>query len=253
MLSIMGSLFTGGKKPLICVPITGTTNDEITAQLAEVIASKPDMIEWRADFYKHLSNEEAVIDVIEMIKSQTDIPILFTIRSEDEGGEPISLDEAEKVALLEEICELTSLDAVDYEVENEPEFIARVREAAEDNAVELVLSYHDFSATPSNAELVKIGVKMELLGAHVAKIAVMPNNRDDLYRLLHITAELDELLKLPVITMSMGELGALSRTIGWAYGSCLTFAVGVESSAPGQIPIKSLRTAIEAVQAVTKA
>lgn len=248
----MSSLFETENIPLICVPLTAKTENELMEQLDEVTAVQPDVIEWRADFYEQLDETEKVIHLVKRMKEQTDVPLLFTIRSEEEGGEPITLEEAEKVKLIQAICRETNIEAVDYEVENNRKYVAAIRDVAKEHDVELLLSYHHFSKTPSNEELIKIGAKMELLEADVAKIAVMPQSRTDVSRLLHITTELDELLQVPVITMSMGELGVLSRVIGWAYGSCLTFAVGVESSAPGQVPVRELRSAIGAVQRTVK-
>jgi 3-dehydroquinate dehydratase-1 len=43
----------------------------------------------------------------------------------------------------------------------------------------------------------------------------------------------------------MGPHGAISRIAGFAYGSALTFGVATRGSAPGQMPIGELRTAIE--------
>lgn len=246
----MGSLFERENIPLICVPLTGKTDAEIEGQLEKIVLSHPDMIEWRADFYEQLDHSESVIQVIEMIKGATDIPLLFTIRSEKEGGERITLNEVEKVELLQQICRETSVDVIDYEVENDAEFVELVRKSATEGAVELILSYHHFSETPDNGELMRIAEKMAQSGADVAKLAVMPGSRSDVNRLLDITSHLDDSLGIPIITMSMGELGVISRIVGWAYGSRLTFAVGVESSAPGQVPVWELKKAIDAVQAV---
>ena len=44
--------------------------------------------------------------------------------------------------------------------------------------------------------------------------------------------------------MSMGELGQISRLVGGAFGSMLTFATVGESSAPGQMPIEAVRAAL---------
>lgn len=247
----MGSLFDYEKKPLICVPITAKTEAELKRQLAEVIKTAPHMIEWRADFFEQLPNFQAVIQMVNMIKKTTEIPLLFTIRSEKEGGERIDLAEAEKVELLQMICQETSIDLIDYEVENDRSFVTLIHNSAKENGVELILSYHNFSKTPKSEQLIEIAKKMEGSGAHVAKLAVMPRTQSDVTRLLDITSQIDALLSIPVITMSMGELGVISRIIGWAYGSQLTFAVGVESSAPGQVPVHKLKKAIEAVQSIT--
>jgi len=41
--------------------------------------------------------------------------------------------------------------------------------------------------------------------------------------------------------MSMGPEGAVTRLAGGLFGSDITFAVGLQESAPGQIPIKELK------------
>ena len=247
----MGLFVNHKQNPLICVPITGRTVEEIEDQLQQVITVHPEVIEWRADFFTLLADTDAVLDVLERIERETDIPLLFTIRSEREGGEPISLAEEGKVALLEAVCKQGKVTAVDYEVENEVAFVEAVSEAAKEAEVDLVLSYHHFSETPSTDQLIELGERMESYGASVAKLAVMPQAKEDVDRLLMVTRTLDRKLQIPVITMSMGELGVISRIIGWAFGSVLTFAVGVESSAPGQVPIKKLRSAIDSMQSIT--
>ena len=42
---------------------------------------------------------------------------------------------------------------------------------------------------------------------------------------------------MPLITMSMGALGAISRLSGEVFGSAVTFASAAGSSAPGQLSI----------------
>lgn len=246
----MNEIFTKKKIPLICVPLTGTTQTELEEQLMKILLQSPDMLEWRADFFTELADQEAVMRVIHYIKATTDLPLLFTIRSEKEGGEKITLSESEKVGLIQAVSERTAIDIIDYEVSNEPEFVRKLRDVSRKNGQQLILSYHNFEKTPENERLVALAKQMKTYGADVAKLAVMPSGRDDVYRLLEVTQEIDGLLDIPVVTMSMGELGALSRVIGWAYGSRLTFGVGVASSAPGQIPVSDLRQAIQGVQAV---
>ena len=74
---------------------------------------------------------------------------------------------------------------------------------------------------------------METAGADALKIAVTPADAADVARLLRVTAE-----TAPVITLSMGDLGLVSRLTGAVFGSALTFATpGDRPSAPGQPPI----------------
>jgi 3-dehydroquinate dehydratase-1 len=119
-----------------------------------------------------------------------------------------------------------------------------VRDVTREHGVGLILSYHNFKATPPAAELAATFRKAETLGGDVAKVAVMPQKLHDVLTLLEATLDASESLAIPVLTMSMGGYGSLSRMIGWTFGSVITFAVGQSSSAPGQIPIDDLRTAL---------
>jgi 3-dehydroquinate dehydratase-1 len=66
--------------------------------------------------------------------------------------------------------------------------------------------------------------------------------------LLGATYEASRAIRIPLISMSMGGIGSISRIMGWMYGSAATFAVGKSSSAPGQIAVEDLRTMLAAVR-----
>ena len=81
-------------------------------------------------------------------------------------------------------------------------------------------------------------------GADIAKLAVMPHTAADAARLLEATAcAMAARPGTPLITMSMGPLGAVTRFCGGAFGSCATFGVtsGTAASAPGQPPADLLK------------
>ena len=234
--------------PAICTPVTGSTMEEILEQVSVVRVHLPDVIEWRADFFEELADTERVLEVLAAIKDATEIPVLFTIRAQHEGGERVSLSTEDKVDLLERVCAQSHVEIVDFETSNGDVFVDKVRAAAHANGKQLILSYHNFDYSPGNNELLEKAKVAERMGANFVKIAVMPKNKADVFALLQATRMIDEALDVPVITMSMGELGGLSRVMGWAYGSVLTFAVGVEMSAPGQMPLKELRQVIYQTQ-----
>lgn len=234
--------------PLICVPITGKTKDEIMMQLETIAEKSPDVIEWRADFYCDLHDFEQTIQLVNDIKGKTSFPLLFTIRAEHEGGEKIRLSDREKVELLTEICKQTDVDFIDYEISNETDALEKLRDASKSHHKQFIMSYHNFSETPDERLIIEMANRASELDADIIKIAVMPKDKDDVFRLLEITRKLDNMFDAPIITMSMGEIGGLSRIIGWAYGSILTFGVGIASSAPGQMPVEQLREAIQATK-----
>ena len=82
---------------------------------------------------------------------------------------------------------------------------------------------------------------MEALGADLAKIAVMPQSPEDVLTLLSATCQAHRQLSCPVISMSMGGTGLVSRLSGEIFGSCMTFGSVGEASAPGQIPARTLK------------
>jgi 3-dehydroquinate dehydratase-1 len=79
----------------------------------------------------------------------------------------------------------------------------------------------------------------------------MPQSLQDVHRLLGATLRASERLAIPVISMSMGGLGAVTRLCGGVFGSALTFAVGSAASAPGQVPIADVRAAVAVLQRAT--
>ena len=70
----------------------------------------------------------------------------------------------------------------------------------------------------------------------------MPQGPQDVLTLLGATYAATQTVGLPLISMSMGAYGSLSRMMGWVFGSTVTFAVGKSSSAPGQVPIEELQS-----------
>jgi 3-dehydroquinate dehydratase-1 len=146
------------------------------------------------------------------------------------------------------VCKSKTIDLIDYEMANDSENVAQVRTAAKANDIKLVLSFHNFSFTPGLEALATKFLMADQLGADVAKVAVMPRNLDDVLTLLTATHEASKKLRIPLVSMSMGPFGSLTRLFGWAFGSALTFAVGASSSAPGQVPVEDLNTVLAILQ-----
>ncbi|KZU91305.1 3-dehydroquinate dehydratase I [Lactiplantibacillus plantarum] len=73
----------------------------------------------------------------------------------------------------------------------------------------------------------------------------MPQSVEDVLTLLTATNIARQTLPQPVITMSMGDLGKVSRLAGEVFGSCLSFATVGAASAPGQIALENLRPELE--------
>jgi 3-dehydroquinate dehydratase I len=190
-----------------------------------------------------------VLDVARAIRQAGgSIPIIFTRRASHEGGEAIGVAEEAVVALYETVAASGLVDIIDYELSQSSQNKVRLRAASRSHGVSMILSYHNFKNTPAVAELVGKIAAAEQQGADIAKVAVMPAAPGDVLVLLEATLAASAQVQIPIVTMSMGAVGAMSRLCGWMYGSVITYAVGQGSSAPGQMPIDDLRAALTALQ-----
>ncbi len=245
--TVRGCAF-GGETPAICTPLVGKTRDAVLAEAATVAAKRPDVIEWRVDFFEAIGDTGAVLDAGRALRAAVgEAPIIFTRRSVKEGGTPIPLDDAGVVALYDAVGASGLVDFLDFEMGNDPEHVRRVVETAHAQDTRVILSYHNFGYTPGHDFLVQRFLEAERLGADVAKVAVMPRDRADVLTLLAATATAHAKAGIPLISMSMGPLGAVTRMVGGLFGSSLSFAVGAGSSAPGQIPIADLRAVYDVI------
>lgn len=244
-IEVNGRPAGSGRFPAVCAPLVGRTREKLLSEAAVVAAKKPDILEWRVDFFEGIGDTPQVVELAARIKQAAPgIPLLFTRRSSREGGENIALSEAQVIGLYGAVCASGHAEMVDYEMGNEPAQVREVRELAKDNNVKLILSFHDFKGTPSLQVLGQRFDQAQQLGADVAKVAVMPHNMEDVLTLLTATLQASEKLDIPVISMSMGGFGSVTRLCGWAFGSAMTFAVGESSSAPGQMPIEDINSGL---------
>jgi 3-dehydroquinate dehydratase I len=248
-LSTAAGPLAQGRLPAVCAPLVAPTRQALAEEARAVAAKRPDLLEWRVDFFERIADTQEVLAAARAVREAAGaLPLLFTRRSQREGGQPIALDEAGVLALARTVCAAGACELLDWEMESEAAHLEQVRAFTRAAGVRLVLSFHDFSATPEQAALAARYRRAAELGADVAKIAVMPRSEEDLLALLSATLEAARSLPIPVAGMAMGGLGALTRVAGGVFGSALTFAVGQNASAPGQVAIDDLRTALAVLE-----
>lgn len=231
--------------PVICAPLVGRTPAQLLAEAAAAASKQADLLEWRVDFFEGIADNGQVVDVAGQIRRASGgIPLLFTRRSSREGGEKISISEEQVVALYRAVSASGHADLIDFEMGNDASHLRAVREFSRADGVQLILSFHDFARTPDLEALKQRFAQAQALGADVSKIAVMPAGMEDVLTLLAATRHASETLAIPVVSMSMGPLGAVTRLCGWTFGSAMTFAVTGGSSAPGQMAIEEVRAGV---------
>jgi len=233
-------LTIGDGEAKICVPVVGRTKEEIISQTKQVIQMEPDLIEWRCDYYESLYDEdveERLIEIREIIK---DTPLIFTFRTDAEGGEKfISNDNYYDLNVT--VARSGMADIVDIEVYSKKSIAAKLIEEIHEAGCKVIASNHDFEKTPDIEEIESILMEMEEYGPDICKMAVMPKCKKDVETLIVASKEARKKMMVPIVTMSMGALGAVTRICTELTGSAITFASGVMESAPGQMNCQFVR------------
>lgn len=236
----------GTGRPKICVPVLGKCEADILASADSARLCHPDVVEWRIDWFDGVEDAPRLANLLCQLKIKFDAtPLLVTFRSSREGGErEISPDNY--VNLLCNVISAGAPDLIDVELFSGEDAVRTVVTAAHQKGVAVIGSSHDFDRTPDEAELISRLERMQALGCDIAKIAVMPQSPRDVLTLLSATERMKrEHPELPLITMSMGQLGMVSRLCGEIFGSALTFGSAGQASAPGQVEVSQLRQTLE--------
>ena len=209
-----------------------------------------ELIEWRADFYSDVLNEQKVEETLKSLRQIiNDIPLIFTIRTDAEGGK-LQISGVEYANLLKFVAGSGEADIIDVELFKEGINIGKLVEDIHAFEVLVIMSNHNFTETPEKEEIIKRLCQMQELGADLPKIALMPNSPADVLCLLSATEEMARKhATKPLVTMSMGGLGSITRLSGEVFGSSMTFGSAGKSSAPGQISVSELKQCLQTIHA----
>jgi 3-dehydroquinate dehydratase-1 len=220
----------------ICVSIA-CENETEAVDLAKQSEIHADIIEIRLD---SLSNPE-----VEPFVKGLSKPLLFTNRPEWEGGAFMG-SEVERIGLLLKAIR-NNCALVDLELKTAPELRAELLDALiKHTRTGMIISWHDFSSTPSSDELGDILQQQIESGAHVGKIVTMANDYEDVLRVLNLQAIAVE-NNFPLIAFCMGRMGMISRLATLKLGGYMTYAApdGGDETAPGQMPVSLIREMLE--------
>ena len=242
-------LVFGEGRPKICVPITGRTREEIALRTAELKAAKPDLAEWRADWYEEVFDGEKLEATLAWLREELgELPLLVTFRTREEGGEQ-SVSSEDYAAFLRTVLMSGQADLIDVELFRGEKLLRDICKEAKAQGVKVIASSHDFERTPAKEEILARLIRMQDCGADLLKLAVMPQDAADVLTLLSATLEMSEkYAKQPMVTMSMGAKGAVSRLAGEVFGSAMTFGSAGVVSAPGQVSVPELKMALEVLR-----
>lgn len=215
----------------ICVAIGGTTSADILA-LAQKASSQADVLEIRLDGMA----EPAITPFIGALST----PLLFTNRAAWEGG-AFPGPEEKRLGLLHQAV-MAGAAYIDIELKTDPGLRDALIQEAKAHGTQAIVSWHNFTATPSAPALRTILQEQYRSGAEIGKIVTMAQTFHDVLRVLTLQTEAAE-IGLPLIAFCMGQAGIISRIATLGLGGFMTYAAADngQTTAPGQLTISSLR------------
>lgn len=215
----------------VCVSIARETVEQGLAA-ARGISSLADVIEIRLDALKRIE--------VAPFMTQLTNPLLFTNRPIWEGGNFAGEEQARIAPLLEAANQ--GARYVDLELKAPDSSHQALLEMTNSTSCQLILSWHNFQDTPSQAELVGRLATIQDKGAHIAKIVTMAHDYHDVLRVLTLQEEAAR-MDIPLIAFCMGRPGVISRVATVDLGGYMTYCAvsDSEATAPGQLSVAVLR------------
>ena len=215
-----------------------------TPTLGDAQSARPhaDAVEFRMDL------AESPLDALADYDGS--LPLIATNRVAWEGGETPDIE-----ARLDALAEAAANDhvgAIDVELDSldgkGDHDASRLLDVAADHGTAVIVSTHDFEATPSRDDIADRLERACDFG-DVGKLAVTAQDADDVLDLLRITRDFDR-EGHRVATMAMGEAGRHSRAVAPLYGSRIGYAPvdPADATAPGQYDLATLRGLIDELQ-----
>lgn len=214
----------------IMVPITEHLSDELVERVTQGAMAA----EMRFDYFRPF---DADLLAPEMARYAGALPILGTFRSVAHGGKwtAKSSDTSKAIRSV-----LPYIDAIDTECESQG--MADVIDMAHDEGKFVVASWHDLRGTPPKGRMERLLEHVMSRGADCFKIATTAKTDEDIGRTVDFTHEHGD---LPIIAVTMGELGVKGRVLLMQNGSLATFAyVGDKGVVTGQRELYDMKAAI---------
>lgn len=214
-----------------CVAIAAHSVAE-ALQLAQAAEPQADVIEIRLDQL----DQPAIPPFIQGLTK----PLLFTNRAQWEGGH-FPGSEEERLDLLQLAID-SGASFIDIELKTDATLRQKLIQAAKGKCQSIV-SWHDFTVTPSKQALHSIFQEQYRSGANIGKIVTMASSFQDVLRVLDLQAAAAE-VSFPLIAFCMGPAGIISRIATLHLGGYMTYASAdnAKGTAPGQLPISALQT-----------
>jgi len=209
----------------ICLSVMVDGSENLDQLMGLLSQKKPDLVEFRLD---NLSNFAALEDIAH---KKT-----FPAIAADKSNRDAATTRKRLMTAASSGFEFIDLDLVSPHVRSD---VRQVKSMGSG----VIVSFHDFSKTPSRNELGEVLDSEIKAGSDVCKVvttALCPRDNLTILRFLE-----EESSKTRLVSFAMGHHGIASRILSPLFGAEFTFASLTEASktADGQLTIDNLRSA----------
>ncbi|MFC3420235.1 type I 3-dehydroquinate dehydratase [Salinicoccus hispanicus] len=236
----------GSGQPKVVVSFSNHSKETVDEEIKGVLdnPSAVDIVEIRSDAFDALSHEAHLELVNHIIDKLEDYPILYTYRTQSEGGKG-QKTAVEYESLLNSVLDQCDIQLIDIEFFMYEDIVDALVEKAKRKGILVVLSQHDFRDTPDFDEIMATYKDMHERGGDILKLAYNPADGRDVLSILTAVHDARQQLKCQVVGISMGELGKITRVAGGVFGSCLTYGYISHKAAPGQFHVQDLKNNLQ--------
>lgn len=234
--------------PKVCVTLDGTDVEHIADEAARANLSGADMVELRFDRL-YLNPMEPVdietedgemksilppeeewsrksvedIDVeatISQLKERIPLPVIFTVRGQQEGGF-FPGSEEQRISILKSAI-ASKVSWIDIEIDIEPSIRDNLVASAKSNGIYIVGSKHDITGTPSADEILDL-VQSNADKGDIIKYCSTINDHQDALQIVEACQKLKETSTQYAI-MGVGNGGDWARLHAPMFGQDLVYA-----------------------------
>ncbi len=230
----MGTLKLGEhevRTPAICGVVIDQDIETMRASVAGAIDQGADLIELRIDGLHDPTGWDKLLPV--------KVPVILTNRLEREGGGFRGNENKRIEVLLQGIAR--GVSCIDIEFSTSEPLRERVVSQAKKSGVSVVMSYHDFSITPSIESMIDTAKRLVGAGCDIAKIVTFAEDTRDALRMLDFLAQVQDEVAVPIIAFAMGDAGKITRIVAPMLGSPIVYASAGKATAPGQLDIATMK------------
>lgn len=224
---------------------------EEVVPFADELFSDVNLIELRIDLMES-QNEEFLREQITLLRRRSNKPLLFTLRTKDQGGQYVETNKDDDIKQLFTLALRLGVEFIDLEVTLKPDIISHVlatRDAL-GGATKVIASYHQFSKpVESEEEIVSIMQRCYALGSadprpsasaiDVIKVVTFAFEERDVWTLRNGVKRAQEtvpqLQHFPTIALAAGEKGKISRVLN-RFLTPVTHPLLSTKAAPGTVP-----------------